>query len=202
NGFWPFAVSVRRTESRRGFCVLPWTKRLSPARRRANASSGVLGKGAADAANAISDAPVIDVAPADRFLLPLRVRPRQSSASMVCVTRSYPLPENCSPETIGPRLCALEAGCSGFLGRDHPHCKKLGAAAVGVTEGGAGAVHLVLARLAPHLQGGLGEAQHARRADRVRRQHAARHVHRQLAVERGGTLLRHLPAVALGHEAE
>src|SRR5262249_57300055 len=66
NGFCPSAVTMRRAESRRGFCGWPSTKRLFPARRRASASSGVLGKGAADAANAISDAPVIDIAPADR----------------------------------------------------------------------------------------------------------------------------------------
>ena len=56
----------------------------------------------------------------------------------------------------------------------------------------------MLARLAAHLHGGLGEADHARGADRVRRQHAARHVDRQVAVERGRALVGQLPALALG----
>ena len=53
----------------------------------------------------------------------------------------------------------------------------------------------MLARHRPHLERGLGEAQQARRADRVRRQHAARHVHGERSVERGVAPLDHLPAL-------
>ena len=55
-------------------------------------------------------------------------------------------------------------------------------AAVGVAERHPGAVDLVLAGLAPHLHGGLGEADHARGADGVGRQHAARRVPGDVAV--------------------
>ena len=59
-----------------------------------------------------------------------------------------------------------------------PHGEVLRRAAVGVADRRADAVDLVLAGLAAHLQRGLGEPQHAGGADRVRRQHAARRVHR------------------------
>ena len=78
----------------------------------------------------------------------------------------------------GRRASRSLASRHGFVVPHDPHGEELRGAAVGVAERGAGAVDLVLAGLAAHLQRGLGEAQHARRADRVRRQHAARAVHR------------------------
>jgi len=88
------------------------------------------------------------------------------------------------------------------LRADDPHREELRPAAVGVAQGAAGAVDLVLAGLAHHLEGGLGEADHATGADRVRREHAAAHVDGQLAVERGRSGLGELPAAALLSEAE
>src|SRR5882724_5079563 len=58
---------------------------------------------------------------------------------------------------------------------DHPHAEELRAAAVRVTERTARLqLHLVVAGALAHLLGGLAESHHARRADRVRREHAAR----------------------------
>ena len=80
--------------------------------------------------------------------------------------------------------------------RDDPHREVLRGAAVRVAERAARAVDLVLAREPAHLLRGFREPEHARRADRVRRQHAARAVHRQVALHRGRAALGHLPTVA------
>src|SRR5690625_524577 len=70
-----------------------------------------------------------------------------------------------------------------LLGRpvrgDNPHRVVLRAPTVGVAEGFAGPGHLVIAALAHHLDGGLGEPDHPRGADRVARQHPAGGVDRQ-----------------------
>ena len=76
--------------------------------------------------------------------------------------------------TIG-RVCHSAAACSRranasvarLLRADDPHREELRAAAVGVAERAAGAVDLVLAGRAAHLQRRLGEAEHAGGADRV-----------------------------------
>src|SRR2546423_1111322 len=52
------------------------------------------------------------------------------------------------------------------------------------------------------LQGALREPQHAGGADRVRAEHAARHVDGQVAVHRGDTVLGELPAFAGLREPE
>src|SRR5208283_4978388 len=85
---------------------------------------------------------------------------------------------------------------SGFVGADDPHGEELGATTVGLAEGPAGVGHLVLPRHAAHLQGRLQEAEHPRRADRVRRQHAARAVPRDVPTldHRRCTGLGELPA--------
>ena len=67
---------------------------------------------------------------------------------------------------------------------------------VGLGERDTGAVDLVLAGHAPDLQRGLGEAQQARGADRIRREHATGHVDRERAADRGRPVLDHLPALA------
>ena len=64
---------------------------------------------------------------------------------------------------------------------DDPHAEVLAVGAVGHGQGGLGPVDLVLAGGAAHLVGGLGEAEQARGADRVARQHAARAVDRERA---------------------
>ncbi len=85
----------------------------------------------------------------------------------------------------------------GFSAADDPHGEELRAAAVGVADGEAGAVDLVLTGLAAHLHGRLAEADHPRGADRVRRQHAAGHVHRQVArVDLRDAVLDHPPPLA------
>src|SRR5262245_475055 len=72
---------------------------------------------------------------------------------------------------------------SGLLAGDDPGREVLRAAAVRVAERLPCAVHLVRAGHAAHLERRLGEANQARGADRVRGQHAARHVDREVAVE-------------------
>ena len=73
-------------------------------------------------------------------------------------------------------IATLQVYCifaHGLSAPTHPHRVVLRAAAVGVAERLAGTLDLVVAGLAHHLDGRLGEADHARCADRVRRQHAA-----------------------------
>src|SRR5208283_4311616 len=93
---------------------------------------------------------------------------------------------------------------SGFVGADYPHGEELGATTVGLAEGAAGVGHLVLPGHAPHLQGSLEEAQHARGANGVGRQDATRAVPRDVATLDHGRrpCPGELPAVALGAEAE
>src|SRR5690348_14172694 len=177
NGFWPWAVLMRCTESRRGNSGLPWTKRLFPARRRFRASSGVFGNGAASgaAANACADEPVIDSAPA-ASVPPAAASPLATKVRLEGV-RDMVLPPARSGRSIrNPRVCARDTRRSGLLPGHDPHGEELRASAVGVAERRAGAVDLMLPRLSSYLHRRLREAQHARRADRVRRQHAARHV--------------------------
>src|SRR6476469_596901 len=81
-----------------------------------------------------------------------------------------------------------------------PHRVVLRAAAVGVAEGLAGIGHLVLARLAHHLDRRLGEPDHARCANGVRRQHAAGRVERDTATDRRLAGFGELPALALRSE--
>ena len=80
------------------------------------------------------------------------------------------------------------------VGADHPDRKELRGTAVGVAQRTAHTVHLMVAGLAAHLHRRLTETDHARRTDRVGRQHPAGHVHRQLPVGAGGTRLGQLPA--------
>src|SRR6185503_10552120 len=78
----------------------------------------------------------------------------------------------------------------------------LRAAAVRVTERVLGARHLMLAGTAHHLEGGLAETQHARRADRVGAEHAARRVDRQVRAELLLAAVDDLPALTRVAEAE
>ena len=96
-----------------------------------------------------------------------RTRPRRRTAA----PRPRPGPRAAPGDERRP--CPSEPSASRLLGADDPHGEELGAAAVGVADGRAGAVDLVLAGLAAHLHGRLGEAEHAGGADRVGRQHAA-----------------------------
>src|SRR5437667_4945653 len=89
-----------------------------------------------------------------------------------------------------------------LLSGQDTHRIELGAAAVGVAQGGAHAVDLVLARLLADLHGGLGVAEHAGGADGVGAEHAARRVDRHVAVDGGGARVGHLPALALGSKAQ
>src|SRR5690606_38456516 len=89
-----------------------------------------------------------------------------------------------------------------LVGADDPHGEELRAATVGVAQGDPGAVDLVLAGPAPDLQRRLGEADEARRADGVGRQHPAGGVPGDVAVHGRGPLLDELPARALLGEAE
>src|SRR4051794_21511198 len=116
-------------------------------------------------------------------------RSRSSSAT----TTSW---RSSSPGELGPELVG------GLLRADDPHREELGPAAVGVAQGTPGAVDLVLAGRTAHLKGRLGETEHAAGADRVGGEHAAAHVDRHPAVQRGRTRLGELPAVALRGEAE
>src|SRR4051812_46633490 len=86
-----------------------------------------------------------------------------------------------------------------LVATDDPHRIELRTAAVRVAEGLPGLeLDLVVAGPAPHLLRGLAEAHHARCADRVRRQHAARRVPRDVTVGRGRARFGELPAVAVG----
>src|SRR5580698_10467322 len=76
----------------------------------------------------------------------------------------------------GTRAYRPYPGRLGLVGPDHPHGEELRTATVGLAESLLGPLHLVGAGEAPHLQGGLQEAQHARGPNGVRRQHATRAV--------------------------
>src|SRR5690606_6649408 len=86
------------------------------------------------------------------------------------------------------------------FGPDDPHREELRAAAVRLRQRLAGTVDLVLARTAADLLGRLGKPDHPGRADRVARQHAAAHVHREAAAQLGRAVLDHLPALARGRD--
>src|SRR6478672_1681445 len=102
----------------------------------------------------------------------------------------------------GPRARAIRADALRLVAPDDPHREELRAAAVRVAECLPGLeLDLVVAGPAAHLLRGFAEADHARRADRVRRQHAARRVPRDVAVGRGGPGLGELPPVAFVAEA-
>src|SRR4051812_25887005 len=82
-----------------------------------------------------------------------------------------------------------------LVAADDPHREELRAAAVRVAEGLARLqLDLVVAGAASHLLRSLTEADHARCADRVRREHAARRVPRDVAIGCGRAFLRQLPA--------
>src|SRR4029453_9214569 len=80
---------------------------------------------------------------------------------------------------------------------DDPHREVVGTAAIRVPQRDARALHLIVARGAAHLAGRLEAADHARRADRVGREHAAGHVHGEVAAELRGARVGQLPALAL-----
>src|SRR5690625_1450467 len=77
------------------------------------------------------------------------------------------------------------------LGAHHPQGKELGAASIGVAQGQPGPLHLALAGVPSHLQGGLGKADHARGADGVGGQYAAGAVPGNVAalIQAGGALM-------------
>src|SRR5262249_10738668 len=78
-----------------------------------------------------------------------------------------------------------------------PHREVLRGAAVRMTEGDRCAVDLVVAGGAAHLVGGLEAADETRCADRVRREHAARRVHREAPRELRLPRVGQLPPLAL-----
>ena len=97
NGFCPWAVLMRCTESRRGCSGLPSAKRLFPARSRASASSGVFGRGLRRRRRLREcrpDEPVIDSAPA-ASVPPCRCEPagHELPPRRVYPTCTIPLPE-------------------------------------------------------------------------------------------------------------
>ena len=102
------------------------------------------------------------------------------------------------------RWCrARRALVVGLLVADDPHAEELGAAAVRVAECLPGLErHLVVAGTLTHLLGDLAEADHPGSADRVRREHSAGRVPRDVPVKCGRARLGELPAVALGAEPE
>src|SRR5438270_7665569 len=110
------------------------------------------------------------------------------------------------------RSSCWSASCSGvrassmsdlrLLFGEDAHRIELGATAVGVAHGRAHTVDLVLAGLLADLHGGLRVAQHARGPDGIRAEHAARRVDGHVAVDGGGAGVGHLPALALGREAQ
>src|SRR5262249_19749150 len=99
--------------------------------------------------------------------------------------------------TASTRLSKRSARFHSMLGpfaADDPHGEELRRAAVRVAERDAGAVDLVRAGPAAHLQRGLGEAEHAGGADGVGAEHAARRVDRQRAAHGGGAVEDRAPA--------
>src|SRR5438874_830534 len=112
--------------------------------------------------------------------------------------------------TIEPPPLSRMAGAAVLIPRNGPtrlidntfmKCSTLESTS-GVNERDLGAVDLVLSRLATDLHCRFGEPQRAGRADRVRREHAAAHVHGQVALHAGDTVLDHAPAFAGIGEAE
>src|SRR2546422_10486899 len=85
---------------------------------------------------------------------------------------------------------------------DDPHGEVLRAAAVGVAERGLRALDLMRAGAAHHLERRLAEPQHARGADRVGTEHAARRVDRQVCAHLLLSPFDDLPALADVAEAE
>src|SRR5438876_7393767 len=112
------------------------------------------------------------------------------SISGVTMRAKYSRSSRCRSRCSGVRANSMGLG---LLLREDAHGEELGAAAVGVAQGGAHAVDLVLARLLADLHGGLGVAQHAGGADGVGAEHAARRVDRHVAVDGGGARVGHLP---------
>src|SRR5438093_3955601 len=101
---------------------------------------------------------------------------------------------------IAPDFSYRTAGSA--LIADDPHREVLRASAVGVAERRPRAVHLMRAGAAHHLEGRLAEAQHAGSADRVRAQHAARWVDRQMRADLLLAAVDDLPALADVAEAK
>src|SRR5438093_4534490 len=101
---------------------------------------------------------------------------------------------------IAPDFSYRTAGSA--LIADDPHREVLRASAVGVAERRPRAVHLMRAGAAHHLEGRLAEAQHAGSADRVRAQHAARWVDRQMRADLLLAAVDDLPALADVAEAQ
>ncbi len=91
-----------------------------------------------------------------------------------------------------------------FCEPDHPHGKKLRAAAVGMAQRQLRARHLVRTGVAAHLARRLGKTDHAGRADGVGRQYAAGTVPGNIAafIQRGGACHGQLPALPYRREAE
>src|SRR5437763_16714458 len=141
----------------------------------------------------------------------------------ICLMASLDLGPPISPDTISSSISEVtilakysrsscwRASCSavsassirsGLRFREDAHRIELGAAAVGVAEGGADTVDLVLAGLLADLHGRLRVTEHARSADGVGAEDAARRVDGHVAVDGGGARVGHLPALALGGEPE
>src|SRR5438477_5336688 len=123
-----------------------------------------------------------------------------SSISGVTIMAKYSRSSRWSASCSG--VSASSMTLLGLLSRQDAHGIELGAAAVGVPQGGADAVDLVLAGLLADLHGGLGIAEHAGCPDGVGAEYAAGRVDRHVAVDGGGTRVGHLPALALGREAQ
>src|SRR5438270_10627109 len=122
-----------------------------------------------------------------------------SSISGVTILAKYSRSSCWSACCSGVRASSIRLG---LLFRKDAHRIELGAAAVGMAHGRADTVDLVLAGLLADLHGRLCVAQHARGTDGVGGEHAARGVDGHVAVDGGGAGVGHLPALALGREAE
>ena len=193
------APSARRSRARRGSgrsarCRSGSSASTTPARR---ISSSMMSWSSGSASRPYGWGQCGTTKPASTSSRGVGVRVlRRTSAAPRCAG-DRPRPEGrhpCFGSTSRPRRHVADRRY-GFRA-DDPHREVLRGAAVGVAERAARAVDLVLAREAAHLQRGFGEAQHARRADRVRREHAARAVDRHVALHRGRAALGHLPAFA------
>src|SRR5690349_6691409 len=82
------------------------------------------------------------------------------------------------------------------LGADDPHREVLRGAAPRVTDRHLRTVDLIVTGCPADLVGRFETANETRRTDRVRRQHAARHVDRERAADLGLARVGHLPAFA------
>src|SRR6516165_2488476 len=89
-------------------------------------------------------------------------------------------PNTARPPHPGP-AAPLGRRPSGLLGSNHPHGEELRPTPVRLSKRPAHPVDLMLAGQPAHLQRRLEEPQHARRTDRVGRQHATRAVPRDVA---------------------